>query len=98
MTNAAPQIKKFWETTENTVRIHIYAAICAYCLVAIVQQDMLLNISTYEVLQILSISLTNKTCLKDLFNKTIFNMTMNDSDQMDQVYLIFNNVPILMGH
>jgi len=25
-------------------------------------------------------------------------MTKNDLDQMDQVYLIFNNVPILMGH
>jgi len=25
-------------------------------------------------------------------------MTKNDLDQMGQVYLIFNNVPILMGH
>jgi len=25
-------------------------------------------------------------------------MTKNDLDQMDQVYLIFNNIPILMGH
>ena len=30
------KIKKFWGTTENAVRIQIYAAICAYCLVAIV--------------------------------------------------------------
>ncbi|MDH6356131.1 IS4 transposase, partial [Dysgonomonas sp. PH5-45] len=27
------KIKKFWGTTENAVRIQIYAAICAYCLV-----------------------------------------------------------------
>ncbi len=26
------KIKKFWGTTENAVRIQIYAAICAYCL------------------------------------------------------------------
>ena len=25
-------------------------------------------------------------------------MTKNDLDQMGQVYLIFNNVPFLMGH
>jgi DNA-binding CsgD family transcriptional regulator len=34
---------------------------------------MKLNRSTYEVLQILSISLTDKTHLSDLFEKTNFN-------------------------
>ncbi|MDR3058934.1 MAG: IS4 family transposase [Prevotella sp.] len=66
------KIKKFWGTTENAVRIQIYAAISTYCLVAIIQHDMKLNRSTYEVLQILSISLTDKALLKNLFNKTIF--------------------------
>ncbi len=66
------KIKKFWGTTENAVRIQIYVAICTYCLVAIVQHDMQLDRSTYEILQILSISLTDKTHLKDLFNKTKF--------------------------
>ena len=64
------RIKKFWGTTENAVRIQIYAAISAFCLVAIVQHDMKLERSTYEVLQILSISLTDKTHLTDLFDKT----------------------------
>lgn len=67
------KIKKFWGTTENAVRIQICAAIIAYCLVAIVQYDMRLERSTYEVLQILSISLTDKTPLLDLFKKTNFN-------------------------
>ena len=66
------KIKRFWGTTENAVRIQIYSAICAYCLVAIVQQDMRLDRSTYEVLQILSMSLTDTTHLRDLFDKTIF--------------------------
>ncbi len=47
-----------------------YVAIITYCLVAIVQHDMRLERSTYEILQILSISLTDETPLKDLFNKT----------------------------
>ena len=72
------KIKKFWGTTENAVRIQIYAAISAYCLVAIVQHDMRLERSTYEVLQILSISLTDKTPLRELLDKTIFN---NDKER-----------------
>ena len=67
------KIKKFWGTTENAVRIQIAAAITAYCLVAIVQHDMKLKRSTYGVLQILSISLTDKTPLRELFDKTYSN-------------------------
>ena len=67
------KIKKFWGTTENAVRIQISAAITAYCLVAIVQHDMKLKRSTYEVLQILSISLTDKTPLRELLDKTYSN-------------------------
>lgn len=72
------KIKKFWGTTENAVRIQIYAAISAYCLVAIIQHDMKLERSSYELLQILSISLTDKTPLRELFDKTIFN---NDKER-----------------
>ena len=67
------KIKKFWGTTENAVRIQISAAITAYCLVAIVQHDMQLKRSTYEVLQIFSMSLTDKTPLRELFDKTYSN-------------------------
>ena len=72
------KIKKFWGTTENAVRIQIYAAICTYCLVAIVQHDMKLARSTYEVLQRISISLTDKTNLRELFSKTKF---QNDKER-----------------
>ena len=67
------KIKKFWGTTENAVRIQISSAIIAYCLVAIVQHDLQLKRSTYEVLQVLSISLMDKTPLVDLFERTDFN-------------------------
>jgi len=67
------KIKKFLGTTENAVRIQISAAITAYCLVAIIQHDMQLKRSTYEVLQILSMSLTDKTPLRELFDKTYSN-------------------------
>ena len=67
------KIKKFWGTAENAVRIQICSAIITYSLVAIVQHNMQLKRSNYEVLQILSISLTDKTTLRDLFEKTNFN-------------------------
>ena len=73
------KIKKFWGTTENAVRIQIFSAICAYCLVAIVQHDMQLKRSTYEVLQILGVSLTDKTPLYDLFN----NNQLNDFKELN---------------
>lgn len=82
MAQAALKIKKFWGTTENAVRIQISVAIITYCLVAIVQHDMKLNRSTYEILQILNISLTDKTHLRDLFDKTNFNDVKDLNDPL----------------
>ena len=67
------RIKKFWGTSENAVKIQVYTAITTYCLVAIMKHKMQLDRSTYEILQILGISLTDKTLLRDLFSKTKFN-------------------------
>ena len=46
------------------------------------QHDMKLKRSTYEVLQILSISLTDKTHLRDLFDKTNFNDVKDLNDPL----------------
>ena len=67
------KIKKFWGTSENAVRIQIYCAIITYCLVAIIKHDMKLERSVYEILQIIGISLTDKTHLRDLFDKSNIN-------------------------
>lgn len=83
------KIKKFWGTTENAVRIQIYSAICAYCLVAIVQHDMQLKRSTYEVLQILGVSLTDKTPLYDLFNNNQLNDFKELNNSSGQLLLSF---------
>lgn len=63
------KIKSFWGTTETAVRIQIYSAITAYCMVAIIEHDLKLHRSTYEVLRILSASLLDKTPIKELFTK-----------------------------
>ena len=66
------KIKKFWGVSQNAVRIQIYCAIITYCLVVIVKHDMQLERSAYEILQIIGISLTDKTHLRDLFDKSNF--------------------------
>lgn len=63
------KIKSFWGTTETAVRIQIYSAIIAYCMVTIIEHDLKLHRSTYEVLRILSASLLDKTPVKELFTK-----------------------------
>lgn len=63
------KIKSFWGTTENAVRIQIYSAITTYCLVAIIGHDLNINKSTYEILQILGISLLDKTPLNELLKE-----------------------------
>ena len=73
------RIKKFWGTSENAVKIQVYTAIITYCLVATMKHNMQLDRSTYEVLQILGISLTDKTPLRDLFSKTKFNNVKDQS-------------------
>ena len=61
------KIKSFWGTTLNAVKIQVYSAIIAYCLVALVRNKLKVDRSTYEILQILSISLLDKTPLNELF-------------------------------
>ena len=74
------KIKKFWGTTENAVRIQIYCAIITYCLVAIVHHDIKIERSVYETLQILGISLTDKTSIRDMFDKSNFNYLKEPND------------------
>ena len=54
------RVKEFYGTTENAVKIQLYVAIIAYCLVAIVEHDLHLEMDTYDVLRILSTSLMIK--------------------------------------
>lgn len=60
------KIKSFWGQSENAVRIQIFCAIIAYCLVAIVATELKTDRSTYEILQILGFSLLDKTPVKQL--------------------------------
>ena len=55
------RIKAFFGTSENAVKAQIWIAISVYVLVAIVKKQMKLDQSLYTILQILSITLFEKT-------------------------------------
>lgn len=63
------KIKSFWGRTQNAVKIQIYCAVITYCLVAIVGNKLKVDRSIYEILQILSISLLDKTPINELLTK-----------------------------
>ena len=67
------KVKSFWGTTLNAVKIQVYSAIIAYCLVALVRNKLKVDRSTYEILQILSISLLDKTPLNELLTNQNYN-------------------------
>lgn len=73
------KVKKFWGQTENAVRIQIYTAVTAYCMMAIVQKKMDVQRSIYEMLQLVSASLTDTVELKTLFCKPNCNI-VNEPD------------------
>ena len=73
------KIKKFWGESENAVRIQIYTAITAYCMMAIVQKKMGIDRPIYEMLQLVSVSLTEKIPLRQLFGKPNYNI-VNELD------------------
>ena len=63
------KIKSFWGTTLNAVKVQIYCAIIAYCLVAIIGYKLKVDRPIYEILQILSISLLDKTPIREILIK-----------------------------
>jgi hypothetical protein len=55
------RIKAFYGTSENAVKTQIWIAVSIYVLVAIVRKRLGLDVSLYQILQILSVTLFEKT-------------------------------------
>ena len=55
------RIKAFYGTSENAVKTQIWVAVSVYVLVAIVRKRLGLHTSLYQILQILSLTLFEKT-------------------------------------
>ena len=55
------RIKAFYGTSENAVKTQIWIAVSVYVLVAIIRKRLALEASLYQILQILSLTLFEKT-------------------------------------
>lgn len=64
------KIKSFWGQTENAVKTQVWIAVSVYVLVAIAKKQFKLDQSLYEILQVLSISIFEKTPINQLFQQT----------------------------
>ncbi len=62
------RIKAFFGTSSNAVKTQIWIAICVYVLVAIVKKKLGLQLSLYTILQILSVTLFEKTPILQAFS------------------------------
>lgn len=80
------KIKTFWGTSENAVRIQINIAIITFCLISIISKDLKINRTNYEILQILSMSLLDKTPINELLMKT----DNNNINERNTNQLVFN--------
>ena len=61
------RIKRFLGTSENAVKTQIWCAVSTYVLIAIVKKELHLDASLYTLLQILSVSIFEKTQLTCAF-------------------------------
>jgi transposase len=57
------RIKRFLGTSENAVKTQIWCAVSTYVLIAIVKKELHLKASLYTLLQILSVSVFEKTLI-----------------------------------
>jgi Domain of unknown function (DUF4372)/Transposase DDE domain len=62
------RIKAFFGTSENAVKSQIWIAVSVYVLVAIVRKRLNLSASLYEILQILSLTMFERTPLDQLLS------------------------------
>jgi len=77
-------IKKLWGHSENAVNIHIWVAISTYLIVAYLKYSLKSTLSTYEIMQILGISVFDKTPIKELLTESLFNQNVKE-----QQYILF---------
>ena len=73
------RIKAFYGTSENAVKTQIWIAVSVYVLVAIVRKRLELQVSLYQILQILSLSLFEKVPILCVLHASDFDNDLADS-------------------
>jgi IS4 transposase len=78
------RIKAFFGTSENAVKSQIWIAVSVYVLVAIIKKRLALSATLYEILQILSLTLFEKTPINRLLDDPPSNISLQpDPNQLN---------------
>jgi IS4 transposase len=72
------RIKKFLGTSENAVKTQIWCAVSTYVLIAIIKKELKLETSMYTLLQILSISVFEKSPISEALNPELLDKDLQD--------------------
>ena len=75
------RIKRFLGTSENAVKTQIWCAVSTYVLIAIVKKELQLDASLYTLLQILSVSVFEKTPILSAFRPDDQGMAQRANDK-----------------
>jgi IS4 transposase len=75
------RIKKFRGTSENAVKTQIWCAVSTYVLIAIIKKELKLEASLYTILQILSISVFDKSLLSRALQPELIVGNMQDDEK-----------------
>jgi hypothetical protein len=75
------RIRKFYGTSENALKTQIWIAISVYVLVAIVKKQLNLEGSLYRILQILSVSLFEKTPILEALSLSDYGMLLTTANK-----------------
>jgi hypothetical protein len=84
------RIKSFFGTSENAVKSQIWIAISVYVLVAIIKKRLRIDADLYTILQILSLTLFEKTQLLQLLTRA---ESMSGEPDMTNQLNLFENLP-----
>jgi hypothetical protein len=84
------RIKSFFGTSENAVKSQIWIAISVYVLVAIIKKRLDITIDLYTILQILSLTLFEKTSLLQILTGAEY---INEDHDMTNQLNLFDNFP-----
>lgn len=77
------KIKSFWGESPNAVKLQIWIAVCTFVLVVILKKKLEISHSLNDILQILSISLLDKTPVNEFFTKEpLQNSNDKDANQL----------------
>lgn len=74
------RIKTFYGTSENAVKIQIWIAVSVYLMVAIIRKRLKIEASLYTILQILSVSVFERTQLDQLLANTSYKPSSTETD------------------